>query len=123
VGKWSEAINADQYIGDSGVWSRVEWANLLQANIRGLAALLGGIVVAAVSSPIEYIRQLIDAFGSFLVDVVAVTIAVPNDIIQGSFDAALAEIATHGLAGAVSSIVLLALGIGTLNLGVRILVR
>lgn len=121
MSKWSDAINVEEYIGDEGVWSRVDWLGLVEANVKGLVALVGGLIVTAVGVIPRTAVQSLEALGSFGEDVVETTVAVPTQIIEGSFDAAIAEITTHGAAGAVSVIALLALAFAAYNLGVRFL--
>lgn len=120
--KWSDAIDGD-YIGDEGTWTRVDWGGLIYANVKGLIALIGGLMVTAAGAFPRSIAQLLEALSSFVLEVAQVTVAIPKYAIQGSFDAAITTVTSHGIVGAVSSLLLLSIGLSLYGLGVRLIAR
>lgn len=124
---WTDIFSVEEYRVDaedaSSVWGRIAWGDMVRDNVRGLIALVAGIYVAAVQAVPRAIADLLDSLRSFAVEVIEVTVAFPQLLLEGSFDAAVAEVATHGAASFTSAILLFILGFGAYNLGVRILVR
>lgn len=121
MSKWRDAINLDDYLGEEGNPSDVDLVGLLRANVRMLFALIGGLVTFTFGTIPRTATRSLEALRSFGVEVVSVTVAVPRHILSGSFDAAIAEITTHGAVGMVSAVALFVIAFMVYSIGVRLI--
>lgn len=123
MGKWSETFQVEEYAGDSGTWSRIDWGALVRDQLKGLVALVTGFGAVMVSNATGFFTGIYGRVAEFVESVTSSLFTTPASAIEGALTATEQYVTTAGPAGQLVAIVVVMASIGAVYLSLRIILR
>lgn len=111
-----DASEAESFLGRLQPW------DLLTDNVKGLVLVVGGLFGAAAQAIPNSLTKLLDAIGSFAVDVVDHLFAFPQTSLRTGFVEGVVSIGNSGAAGVVAATLIVGASAVVVAKGVDVIV-